>query len=108
MTRMPLLTYECRKGHQFEKEGGKDHVTCPICRSTSDILWISPRSPHRQLQTPIVMWRYADGSLGVAGGADSRTPPKAERVEIRSVGEYRKYARELNSQHRSREDQRES
>jgi hypothetical protein len=53
------------------------------------------------------MWRYSDGSLGVAGGADSRTPKNAERVEIRSVGEYRRYAKELNGQLRGKDDHRE-
>src|SRR5262245_22389599 len=104
---MPLLTYECNKGHQFDKEGGRDRVRCPECRSISEILWVAPRSPHRQLQTPIVMWKYADGSLGVAGGADSNTPKNAERVEIRSIGEYRRYAKELNDQLGSTERRRE-
>ena len=103
-----FLTYECRKnGHQFEIVSDQDTVNCPNCRSISDILWISSRSPHAQLSTPIVMWRYADGSLGVAGGADSRTPKNAERVEIRSAGEYRRYAKEINSQLSSRERLRE-
>ena len=105
---MAFLNYECKKGHQFEKEGGKNRVRCPECGSLSEILWVSPRSPHRQLQTPIVMWRYKDGSLGVAGGADSKTPRDAERVEIRSVGEYRQYAKELNSQMRETEERREA
>jgi hypothetical protein len=104
---VPLLNYECRKGHQFEREGGKDRVKCPECNSLSEILWVSPRSPHRQLQTPIVMWRYKDGSLGVAGGVDSKTPRDAERVEIRSVGDYRRYAKELNGQMRETEERRE-
>jgi hypothetical protein len=104
---MPFLNYECDNGHQFEKESKRSRVKCPECGSPSEILWVSPKSPHRQLQTPIVMWKYADGSLGVAGGADSKTPKNAERVEIRSVGEYRRYAKELNSQMKSREDKRE-
>jgi hypothetical protein len=53
------------------------------------------------------MWRYADGSLGVAGGADSKTPKNAERVEIRSLGEYRRYTKEINSQLREKEERRE-
>ena len=73
----------------------------------AEILWIAPRSPHRQLQTPIVMWKYADGSLGVAGGANSKTPKDAERVEIRSAGEYRKYAKDINKQFRDIEEKRE-
>ena len=105
---MPILTYECNNGHQFEKEGGRDRVKCPTCRSLSEILWVSPRSPHRQLQTPIVMWRYPDGSLGIAGGADSITPKTAERVEIRSAGEYRRYAKELNQQRREIDEKKET
>lgn len=85
----------------------KDRVKCPECGSLSEILWVSPRSPHRQLQTPIVMWRYTDGSLGVAGGADSRTPLNAERVEIRSISEYRRHAREINAQIKEKEEKRE-
>jgi hypothetical protein len=54
------------------------------------------------------MWRYKDGSLGIAGGADSKTPRDAERVEIRSVGEYRQYAKELNGQMRETEERREN
>jgi hypothetical protein len=73
----------------------------------ADIIWLSPESPHRQLHTPIVMWRYSDGSLGVAGGADSRTPKNAERVEIRTAGEYRRYAKELNGQLQSKDERRE-
>lgn len=105
---MAILEYECRKGHRFEKEGGKDRVKCPKCRGISEILWMAPRSPHRQLVTPIVMFQYADGSLGVAGGADSKTPRDAERVEIRSIGEYRKYANQINSQYREIEEKREN
>lgn len=104
---MIRLDYECRKGHRFEKNGGKDRARCPICRSLSEIIWLSPSSPHRQFQDPIVMWKYSDGSLGVAGGTDSRTPKGAERIEIRSLGEYRTYAKELNNQLRSREEKRE-
>lgn len=104
---MANLDYECDNGHVFERDGGRDAETCPECGLSSPILWVSPRSPHRQLQTPIVMWRYSDGSLGVAGGADSRTPKNAERVEIRSVGDYRRYAKELNGQLRSKDERRE-
>lgn len=101
------LDYECPNGHVFERARGKDIEICPTCKRKAEILWLSPSSPHRQLQTPIVMWRYKDGSLGVAGGADSKTPKEAERVEIHSIGEYRRYAKELNSQLREREDRRE-
>lgn len=104
---MAILEYECNQGHRFERDGGKDRVRCPKCRSMAEILWMAPRSPHRQLATPIVMWRYADGSLGVAGGADSRTPRNAERVEIRSILEYRRYAKEINQQVREREEKKE-
>lgn len=104
---MASLDYECDNGHVFERDGGRDEETCPECGLSSPILWISPRSPHKQLHTPIVMWRYSDGSLGVAGGADSRTPKNAERVEIRSVGDYRRYAKELNGQLRGKESKRE-
>jgi hypothetical protein len=103
-----FLTYECRKnGHQFEKLSNKDRTKCPKCGSWADILWISPRSPHAQLRTPIVLWKYADGTIGVAGGADSKTPHNAERLEVRSAIEYRKYAKEINSQLKSKEDRRE-
>ena len=101
------LDYECNNGHVFEAEGNKSRRRCPTCRSVSEIIWLSPRSPHRQLQTPIVMWRYPDGSLGVAGGADSKTPRGAERVEIRSIGEYRKHVKDLNKQFLSKEQLRE-
>lgn len=106
---MARLDYECERGHRFEADYGSDHIDCthPGCDSKAEIIWMSPRSPHRQLQTPIVMWRYEDGSLGVAGGADSRTPKNAERVEIRSIGEYRRYAKEINSQLKGKEDRRE-
>lgn len=43
----------------------------------------------------------------MAGGADSKTPKNAERVEIRSLGEYRRYAKEINSQLRSKDDRKE-
>lgn len=102
---MAILNYECEKGHQFEAEHTADRIKCSRkrCKSMADILWVSPRSPHSQFQTPIVMWRYADGSLGVAGGADSKTPRNAERIEIRSGSEYRRYAGELNKQRRGKE-----
>lgn len=107
---MILHNFECRKNqHQFELaiKSGDDTAECPDCGSISDIVWLSPRSPHRQLQTPIVMWRYSDGRLGVAGGADSKTPRNAERIEIRSIGEYRRHVKELNQQQRSKEERRE-
>jgi hypothetical protein len=104
---MPLLNYECKNGHIFERDYSRDVETCPKCKGKAEILWISPSSPHQQLQTPIVVWKYADGSLGVAGGADSKTPKNAERVEIRSIGEYRKYTKELNNQLKTIDDKRE-
>lgn len=106
---MPNYDWECENGHVFEKmvPYNRKRVKCPECKAASDRIWMAPRSPHRQLHTPIVMWRYADGSLGIAGGADSRTPPNAERIDIRSVGEYRRYATTLNAQHRSKESKRE-
>lgn len=104
---MAILNFECEKGHQFEQLHNEDHPGCPECGSRSDILWVSSRSPHRQLQVPIVLWRYADGSIGVAGGADSKTPKAAERVEVRSFGDYRRYAREINQQFREKDERRE-
>lgn len=105
---MPRLDYECLKGHIFEDDYRGDKIPCQHikCKAQAEIIWLSPRSPHRQLQTPIVMWRYPDGRLGVAGGADSRTPKGAERVEIRSIGEYRKHAKELNQQLKEKEEKR--
>ena len=102
--------WECQVcGHIFEQiaEWDVEQVECQKCQRGAERIWLAPRSPHRQLQTPIVMWRYSNGKLGVAGGADSKTPKGAERVEIRSVGDYRKYTKELNSQLRSKEEQRE-
>lgn len=98
---MARVDYECTKGHVFEDDYISDQVQCKQskCKASAEIIWMAPRSPHRQLQTPIVMWRYSDGSLGVAGGADSKTPRGAERVEIRSIGEYRRHVKELNGQH---------
>ena len=104
---MAMLDYQCKKEHIFEAEGPDEKRKCPECGTIAEIIWMAPRSPHRQLPTPIVMWRYKDGSIGVAGGADSKTPRGAERVEIRSVGEYRRMAKELNSQHRGKEERRE-
>lgn len=106
---MARLDYQCSKGHIFEDDYRGDMIPCIHlkCKAEAEILWVSPQSPHRQLQTPIVMWRYKDGSLGVAGGADSKTPKNAQRVEIRSVGEYRQYAKELNGQMRETEERRE-
>jgi hypothetical protein len=72
----------------------------------SEILWVTDNA-HRQLQTPIVMWRYSDGRLGVAGGADSKTPKNAERIEIRSKAEYDRYARQINSQLKEKDDRKE-
>lgn len=104
---MSSLDYQCDNGHIFERTRGRDFEKCPECGLRSPIIWLSPRSPHRQLQIPIIMWMYSDGSLGVAGGADSKTPKGAERVEIRSIGEYRKHAKKLNDQLKSKEEQRE-
>jgi hypothetical protein len=103
----PLLNYECDNGHRFEDFNTKKKVKCPQCGSHSEILWIASNSPHRQLQTPIVMWRYPNGQLGVAGGSDSKTPKGAERIEIRSLGEYRRHTKELNRQLREKEERRE-
>lgn len=104
---MVELDYECDNGHIFQQTRGRDREKCPECGLRSPIIWISPRSPHRQLQVPIVLWKYEDGSLGIAGGADSRTPQNAERIECRSIGEYRRYANVLNSQLRASESKRE-
>lgn len=106
---MPNYDWECENGHVFERisHHRANRVKCAECGKFAERVWMAPRSPHRQLQTPIVMWKYSDGSLGVAGGADSRTPSGAERVEIRTVGEYRQHARTLNAQHRSKEAKRE-
>lgn len=101
---MSRLDYECKNGHRFEAFNGKDIERCPTCRCRAEIIWLAPESPHRQLQDPIVMWRYADGHLGVAGGANSRTPKNAERVEIRTAGEYRRYTKELNQQLREKDE----
>lgn len=106
---MPNYDWECKNEHVFERitPYEQEHCKCPTCGSKSSRVWMSPRSPHRQLQTPIVMWRYADGSLGVAGGADSKTPPNAERVEIRTSGDYRRYSKELNQRLREKDERRE-
>lgn len=101
-----ILNYECPNNHRFQRVSNKDKVKCPQCKKMSEILWIREGSSHQQLQTPIVMWRYSDGRLGVAGGADSKTPKGAHRVEIRSVGEYRKHVKELNQQLREKEERR--
>lgn len=105
---MPNYDWECKNGHIFERIVSLDQerAKCSECGCMAEKIWLSPKSPHRQLQNPIVMWRYSDGSLGVAGGADSRTPKGAERVEIRSIGDYRRYAKELNRQHREIEERR--
>lgn len=107
---MPIHNFECRKEvYHFEADEPWDSEVsqCPKCGSIADRVWMSPRSPHQQLQTPIVMWRYSNGKLGVAGGANSQTPKNAERIEIRSVGEYRRHVKELNAQMRSKEERRE-
>ena len=103
---MPNYDWQCKNEHIFERIVPLDQESCkcPECGTKSEKIWLSPRSPHRQLQTPIVMWRYSDGRLGIAGGADSRTPRGAERVEIRSIGDYRRYTKELNAQHKRIED----
>lgn len=104
---MAELDYECKNGHIFQRGRGKDIEKCPTCRAKSEIIWLSPSSPHRQLQTPIVMWEYADGTVGVAGGADSKTPKGAHRREIRSLGEYRQMTKRLNAQFESTDRHRE-
>lgn len=103
---MAILNYQCNNDHIFESEYTEDTKLCPQCNSISDIIWMTNNSPHRQLQTPIVMFEYSDGTLGVAGGHDSKTPSSAERIEIRSIGDYRKYSKRLNSQLLSKERQR--
>lgn len=103
-----LHNFECRKGHQFEQyvEWDQDTTKCPQCRSVAERVWLAPRSPHRQLKDPIVFWKYADGTVGVAGGSDSRTPSNAERVEVRTIGEYRQHVKQLNQQWREKEERR--
>lgn len=102
-----ILNYECPNNHRFQKISNKDRVRCPTCRKMSEILWVTERSSYQQMQTPIVMWRYADGRLGVAGGKDSKTPKNAERIEIRSRAEYTRYAKEINQQFRDKDEVRE-
>jgi len=108
---MPLHTFECPKGHQFEQdvEWDVDKVKCATsrCRQLAERVYVAPRSPFRQLSTPVVFWKYSDGRIGVAGGADSKTPKGAERVEVRNLGEVRDYTRLINQQHRDIDDQRE-
>lgn len=104
---MSRLDYECANNHIFESNSGRDRERCPTCGSRADIIWLSPSSPHRQLQTPVVFWRYSDGTMGIAASANSRTPKDAERVEARSFGDYRRHTKELNNQLRSKEMRRE-
>jgi hypothetical protein len=104
---MAELDYECKNGHVFQRGRGRDTEKCPKCKTKAEIIWLSPSSPHRQLQTPIVMWEYADGTVGVAGGANSKTPKGAHRREIRSLGEYRQMTKKLNAQFESTDRRRE-
>lgn len=105
----PLHSFECPEGHQFEKQvkWNQEQSKCPECGAQAERVYMSRRSPHQQFSQPIVMWRYQDGKLGVAGRADARTPANADRIEINNMGEYRRYVKELNAQHRSAESRQE-
>jgi hypothetical protein len=108
---MPIHNWECPKGHQFESEGewNVEKIPCTHveCHQKAERIWLAPRSPHRQLATPVVFWRYSDGSVGVAGGTNSKTPPNAERLEVRSLGEVREITKKINERLRSAENRRE-
>lgn len=105
----PLHSFECPSGHQFEKQvkWNQEQAKCPECGEQAERVYMSRRSPHQQFSQPIVLWRYKDGKLGVAGRADARTPANADRIEINNMGEYRRHMKELNAQHRSQESNQE-
>jgi len=106
----PRHTFQCEEcDNQFDKQvkWNQDQVKCTECGGVADRIYLGTRSPHQQFSVPIVMWRYKDGKLGVAGKADASTPKGADRVEISNLGDYRKYVKELNSQHRGEEGRKE-
>lgn len=102
---MPLYDWECKNEHIFEQSTAwdKQKIVCPQCGASAQRIWMAPASPHRQLSVPIVFWKYSDGTIGVAGRADAKTPKNAERVEARSAGDYRRLAKRMNEQLRSKE-----
>lgn len=104
---MPRHNYTCNKcGAQFESDV-RERVGCPECGSRrTEILWVSSGSPHRQLHEPIVLHKYVDGGFGVPGHARARTPKGAERIECRTIGEYRAAMKEMNAFERTKAGQR--
>ena len=95
---MPLHDFECPEGHQFEKIVKWDQMAakCPECGKRAQQVWLARRSVHRQLSDPIVVHRLADGSYSFPGRSDVPTPKGAERIEMRTMGEYQREFRRIN------------
>lgn len=102
----PLHVFECEscgKQREARVKWNTDVVKCKECGGRAERVWVRERSVHQQFATPIVLWRYTDGTLGVAGRADAKTPKNADRVEIHNLAEYRQHVKELNGQTAGRE-----
>lgn len=92
-----LYDYECRKCQAvFEKFGSsEDKTTKCKCRGVADRVWLS-KGERRMLERPIVLHKMPDGSFSVPGGDQSKTPPGAETIEIRSMAQYDRVMKQWN------------
>lgn len=101
---MKLFDYECGKGHQFEQlaEWDQDEVPCPKCKkkAMAERIWMSKRSGYRHMETPIVVDRLPDGTYSFPGTRDSARPAGAERVELKTFGDYRREIKKINNVYR--------
>lgn len=100
---MPMHDFECSNGHVFEKmvDWTVNQIKCEKCTKKAFRVFLS-RKERRVMETPMVIFKYADGSYGPPGRSDAPTPSDAERIEIRSMAEYDSVMKDWNRHEKSK------
>lgn len=101
---MPLHDFECPSGHQYDAvvSWDQERSKCPTCGRLGARVWMSRHSSQRQLRDPIVLHKLPDGTYSFPGRSDTPTPEGAERIEMRSIGDYRREMRKVNQTFREK------
>jgi len=95
-------SYECPKcGHQFDKivEWDQRYVKCEQCPAQAERTWATSRA--RRFREPVVLHKYADGTYGVPGRSDAKTPKGAERIECWNIPDYERALHKMNAAERA-------
>lgn len=105
---MVRLSYVCPSKHEWEKMSKKalDGPKCPECGEKGEILWTTGRSDGF-LRDAVLVFRNADGTFAFPGRNDAKTPPGAERMELRKLSEVRAVMRDYNRYASEREERKE-